>query len=98
MSPNTLRVRARGQALVHRLEAMNTSPRDFIGRDWCVVDGKHGLAPRNEDTEIPNRSEYRTAVKEGSLWAADAETAKECGVKFDPRFGGEYAAIAVSED
>lgn len=92
MQSNVLRVRARGQALVHQLEAMNASPRNFIGREWFEQDGKAALRSTNETVEIPNRAEYRTAVKEGSLWAADAETAKECGVTFDASFGEEPQA------
>jgi hypothetical protein len=35
---------------------------------------------------------YVTAVRDGELWAADAQTAAHCGVAFDPTFGGDYAA------
>jgi hypothetical protein len=87
MSLTTLRVRARGTALVHSLEAMNANPRVFIARKWTTVDGRAALEPTAEAAEIPNRAEYRTAVKEGSLWPADEATAKECGVTFDSFFG-----------
>lgn len=33
---------------------------------------------------------YQNEVKAGALWAADAETAKICGVEFDEKFGGEF--------
>lgn len=87
MAVTTLRVRARGAALVHNLEAVNASPRRFIGREWVIEDGRHGTRPHGETVEVPNRAEYRACVREGSLWAADAETAAECGVAFDALFG-----------
>lgn len=92
MVPTTLRVRARGTALVHRLEAMNSSPRQFVGRVWVEIDGKWGLKAVDEDCEIPFRAEYVSAVKSGELWAADQETASACGVPFDSTFGGQFAA------
>ena len=87
MQKQTLRVRARGAALVQKLEAMASSPRQFIGREWVFVDGQHGLKATGEDVEIADRAEYRQAIREGSLWAADRETADACGVAFDPNFG-----------
>ncbi len=36
-------------------------------------------------------AEYFKNVREGDLWAADEETARMCGVDFDPKFGGEYS-------
>jgi len=35
---------------------------------------------------------YVAAVKDGSLWPADDETAQLCGVKWDPTFSGEFDA------
>lgn len=96
MQPTHLRVRARGQSLVHSLEAMNANPREFIGRHWTTVDGLAALAPTGEDVLVPNRSEYVQAVKEGSLWPADKETADVCDVAFDPSFGGEHAVTKSS--
>jgi hypothetical protein len=87
--PSTLRVRARGTALVCRLESMNASPRHFIGREWIETDGVHALHPSDEDSVVANRAEYRQAVKDGSLWAADEDTARACGVAFDPALGDE---------
>lgn len=52
---------------------------------------KNGLV-----ADVPNDAQFgsyfRKAVKTGGLWPADLDTAKECGVKFDPTFGGEYPA------
>lgn len=87
MQPSHLRVRARGQGLVQKIEALNASPREFVGREWCEVDGKSALRSVEGDVEVDNRAEYRACVKEGSLWAADEATAAACGVKFDPLFG-----------
>lgn len=98
MTPKTLRVRARGEALVHRLEAMSSSPRQFIGREWCVFEGRDALRPVDGDVEIPYRAEYASAVKSGALWAADKATADACGVPFDPRFGGEQTAVHAADE
>ncbi len=90
MAPKTLRVRARGVALVHRIEGMNSQVRQFVGRQFVTLpEGGEGWAPVKDDTELPNRAEYRQAVKECALWAADEETAEACGVNFDPDFGEE---------
>ena len=35
---------------------------------------------------------YAEECRAGSIWAADEETARLCGVTFDPTFGGELAA------
>lgn len=40
--------------------------------------------------EVPANNYYRKQVRIGALWPADEATAKECGARFDPTFGGEY--------
>jgi len=51
----------------------------------------HVAYPRKDNpTEVPASNYYRKQVKKGALWAADAATARECGAKFDPTFGGDY--------
>lgn len=53
----------------------------------------HAAFPKlSEPVTVPARKEYTKAVRTGSLWPADAETAVICGCEFDPTFGGEYAA------
>ena len=115
---NTLRVLARGDALV--LDApfsQATGRRRYVGRSevaaWKVEDLPEGcpkfvadnsfLSPGDkplpnyaypcsgEVVSVPNDAQFgsyfRKCVKTGSLWAADHETARECGVQFDPSFG-----------
>ncbi len=98
MSPKTLLVRARGNALVQSIEGLSASPRKFIGRQWVEVDGKHGSDVTGESVEVRNRAEYRACVREGSLWAADEATARECGVTYDPAFGTSVAPRAKKID
>ena len=38
----------------------------------------------------PHRAEYIKHLKAGDLWAADAATAQEAGVPFEPHFLGEH--------
>lgn len=83
MEPKTLRVRASGIGHVQDLEALNASPRRYIGLEWAVVDGRYGTKPSGKAVEVPNRAEYRACVKEGALIACDDETAKTCGVPFE---------------
>lgn len=92
MQPKTLRVRARGAALVENFETMGVSPRRFVGREWTWVDGFAALKPTADAVEVPFRAEYMLAVKQGDLWAADAVTAAACGVPFDPNFGASPEA------
>lgn len=33
---------------------------------------------------------FRKQVYQGALWPADEETALECGIAFDPTFGGDF--------
>ena len=89
MDSKTLRVRARGAALVQRLDAIGSQVRQYVGRAYVTLPEGGGFAPIAEDVELPNVAEYRQAVKEGSLWAADEATAKACGVLFDEDFGEE---------
>lgn len=88
-----LRFYARGDALVadvHAQEHPTHAVRRFIGRRWQeVAPGEWGWCP----TEKPQATEYHhdlvRACRDGDLWPADAETAKACGVAFDPTFGNE---------
>lgn len=42
---------------------------------------------------VSNSSYYRKIVKQGALWPFDQATALECGVRFDPTFGGDYPEL-----
>lgn len=87
MSSNTLRVRARGMALVENVDAIGASQRRFIGRKWQQVDGRWACVPVDGDVEVRDCAEYRMAILDGSLWAADQATADAVGVVFDETFG-----------
>lgn len=90
---DTLRVRARGLALICNHEALEAGARRFVGRSFDPKLGKHGGWPADaEPHTVPNRAEYRANVQEGDLVAADEETAKACGVKFDPTVGDAVAS------
>ena len=107
-----LRVLPRGTAMVPHFEIASAhgSPKRFVGHEFTAsgidnVDGE--WAQHSRVTEVPSipetdplfrevMGEYRICVREGSLWAADAETAKYCGVEFDPQFGGEHKATATA--
>lgn len=95
-TPATLRFRARGTALVPNHERELGGMRAFIGRKFVEVKpGQHGFKPSDEpDETVPYRHEYTKACKDGDLWASDEETAKACGVKFDPTFGAATAAAS----
>lgn len=78
-----LRVRAIG--LVPNIEALedgthNRKDRRFLGQKFVeVAPGVFGFEPTGV-VEVPDRAEYRRAVVEGALAAADKATADACGV------------------
>lgn len=83
---DTLKVRASGAALVVNHEALEAGARRFIGRTHDPKAGKNGGWPADaEPHTVPNRAEYQKSVQDGDLMAADEETAKACGVKFDSK-------------
>lgn len=87
-----LRFHARGTALVSDFDALDRpNPlRRFIGRRYTeITPGRWGFAPTGEAEEVNARPEIIKAARDGELWPADEATAKACGVKFDPKFGGE---------
>ena len=83
-----LSVRAKGTALVHHFEALETLPNGtlrFVGRKHDPKVGANGgWVPTDQPEQVPDRHEYRHAVKAGDLEAADEATAKLCGVPFVP--------------
>lgn len=88
-----LRFYARGSALVADVHAQEhpTHPiRRFVGRRLQeVTPGRFGWCPTEAPQEIDYHHDLARACKDGDLWPADEETAKACGVPFDPTFGGE---------
>lgn len=93
-----IRVLARGAAMVCDYEALAAGSRRFIGRKHDPSLGPNGgWAALGEAQEVPAAGEsgveYVKAVKDRDLWPADEESAKHCGVKFDPEFGGEKADL-----
>lgn len=92
-----LKVKAKGTAMVHNFEALDAGVLRFVGRKHDPTIGETveviennlkrtiktgGWAPTGEAEEVPDRHEYRHAVKAGDLEAADEATAKLCGVVF----------------
>lgn len=91
----TLIVRSRGTALVVNYEALEAGARRFIGRKHDPKLGSNGgWPPDSEPHTVPDRAEYRLAMREGDLWPGDQATADLVGVEFDPTFGGELAPDA----
>ncbi len=95
-----LRFFARGAALVSDFDALDRSPplRRFIGRKYQEVNpGEWGFVPTSEPDDVRLRPEIVKAARDGELWAADESTAKACGIRFDPQFGGELPAREPSK-
>jgi hypothetical protein len=93
MASSTLRFRARGDSLCQHFEQLEAGIKRFVGRKYLEVQpGWFGFAPTGEAEEVPYRAEYVKACFDGDLWPADLETAKACGVSFDPLFGVAKAA------
>lgn len=54
----------------------------------------HCAYPRKASAaEVSNSSYFRKLVRKGSLWPFDEATAVECGVRFDPTYGGDYPTL-----
>lgn len=93
-TPEILRFRARGAAMVPNFDALlhPTHPVTcYVGRKYVEKKpGKWGFEPTGETDEVPYRAEYVKACRDDlNLYAADAETALACGVEFDPTFGAK---------
>lgn len=85
MQPKTLRLLAKGEALLPIFEKMGSGIRQFVGREYKEVEpGQWGFVPTSKSTEVPFRAEYVEAVRVGDADAADEETARACGVKWTP--------------
>jgi hypothetical protein len=85
-----LRFYARGTAQVTDVHAQERGVRRCVGRRWQeVTTGRWAWVPTEEPQEIDYHADLVRACRDGDLWAADAATAKECRVPFDPTFGGE---------
>jgi hypothetical protein len=100
MEMKKLRLRARGAAMYphHGNSTQHGSARRFVGRVFDPNMGDAGgWPPSAEADEVLADSEsladYRRAVQDGDLWVADEATASLCGVKFDPKYGGELAEM-----
>lgn len=104
MPRETLRVLARGTALVPNYELASAEKRNgFIG--WsCQPIGPEFVDPETKQTrrhagfvkrighvvEVPARAEYLRELRDGCLWPADQATARLANVQFDPAYGGEH--------
>lgn len=97
-----LRFRARGGLMVSHYGA--DQPHDsiarYVGRSYDAsyrdpksgVDGGWPALTGGEEINVDrmHMAEYTRECNEGALWPGDAETASALGVKFDPKFGGEF--------
>lgn len=84
METKTLRVVARGTAMVPDFERMEAGTRAFIGRKYIETKpGTFGFDPIGMPVEVPNRAEYIKALIDGDLWPADKATADACGLRYD---------------
>jgi hypothetical protein len=104
MSEAKLRVLPRGKALVPNYEAQEGGVRRFHGwkhdaslgpsfvDESTKVMHHHGgfVKGVGEVVELPMRGEYIRHLRDGDLWPADEPTARACGAKWDPTFGGEH--------
>lgn len=80
-----LNVRPKGTAMVHNFEALDAGILRFVGRKHDPSVGPNGgWVPTGQPELVPDRHEYRHAIKAGDLEAADETTAKACGVQFVP--------------
>ncbi len=91
-----LRFLARGTAHVSDFDALDRPVplRRFIGRKLQAVaeaPGRYAFVATGQPEAVAARPEIIKAAKDGELWPADEATAKACGVKFEPDFGGELA-------
>lgn len=101
----TLSFLARGSAMVFDLDAHENGVRRFVGRKHDKAIGfpskdkdgnvtmSGGWPALHEAQAVSARGEYLLACRNGDLWPADEATAQYCGVKFDPRYGGEHEAL-----
>lgn len=92
-----LRFYARGTACVPDPHGADSVPmrRRIVGRKHEQVSpGAWAWVPMpfGKPEEIAYHHDLKKAAGDGELWPADEETAKACGVPFDPTFGGEVAA------
>ena len=90
--------------------AAHGAQKRFVGHEFSEseVEGVDGeWAQHSRPVEVPSIpetdpsfrelfGEYRNEVRIGALWAADAETARACGVEFDPTFKGDHAPVAAA--
>lgn len=80
MAQMTLRVRAKGTALVTNYEALDAGTKRYVGwKHEQQPSGEWAFVTSGEET-VPYRAEYVMAVKDGDLEVADEATAKICGV------------------
>lgn len=66
--------------MVTDLEALAGGARRYVGR--AFDSSVNGWVPSKGAVEVPDKPEYRQAVKDGDLLPADEATAKLCKVAF----------------
>ena len=98
-----LKLLARGSGLFADREALNANARRFVGRQLDVKTGAWLplKEPAVKDLSVIDpldAHDYRHAVRTGQLWAADEDTARECGVKWDEAYQAAMDAEMAERD
>ncbi len=108
MSEAKLRVLPKGTAMVSDYEAQDGGVKRFIGWRRDANLGHELVNPTTKERSregayvkssevvtVPMRGEYVLHLtRDCDLWPADEATARACGAKWDPTFGGEHEASA----
>jgi len=93
MPLSKLRVRARS-GIVSRFDLVDHGIKRMVGHTFQKHDdAPNGFAwvPTNETEEVPNLPEFRTALKDDALWAADEATAREIwGAQWREHFDASF--------
>lgn len=95
-----LRFLAKGTACVPDPHGTESTPqrRRIVGRTHKEVSpGTWAWVRKEKPEELPFHHDLAKAVRDGDLWPADEASARACGVKFDPSFGGEFAQPKAEE-
>ncbi len=101
MFDQILRFYAKGDAVQpdpHGAEAEPQRRRAIARKHQEVTPGKWAWVATAEPETCKYHHDLVKACKDGDLWAADEATAKICGVKWDPTYGGERDAPAKVAD
>lgn len=79
MAAKSLRVRSRN-GIVTRYDLIDQKVKRMVGRKLVPhleAAGGHAWVSTGETETVPNMKEFRDEIRDGGLWAADEETARE---------------------